>query len=160
MEENQEIHIKDQISQLTKQKKLTEAKDLANSWTQSESTNSLAWSTLAHVYISSKELDEAKSAISKSIALSPNEPAPQFTLGHIEFAKNDIDAANEAFKKCIEISEGLNWGYYLDSAKLSQAQCLVLKGEKEQAKSIASQIDSTTGIWLGGYITPAKILAD
>ena len=153
-------NIKEEISKLTRAKKFDEAKELANSWIEKESTNSMAWSTLAHVHIIAKELDDAKAAISKSIELSPKEPAPQFTLGHIEFAKNDIEAANEAFKKCIEISEALNWGYYLDSAKLSQAQCLVLKGEKEEAKSIASKIDSSTGIWLGGYITPAKILAD
>lgn len=153
-------NIKEEISKLTKAKKFDEAKELANSWIKEESTNSMAWSTLAHVNIMAKTLDEAKLAINKSIELSPNEPAPQFTLGHIEFAKHDIDAANQAFKKCVEISQSLHWDYYLDSAKLSQAQCLVLKGEKDEAKTLVSQIDSSTGVWLGGYITPAKILED
>jgi len=153
-------NIKEKISELAKTKNLDEAKELNDAWIEKEKNNPSAWSTLAHVHSLSKDFDSAKQAILKSIELSPNEPASQFKLGRIEFARNDIDSSLQAFEKCIALSNTLNWDYYTDSAKLSQAQCLVLKGEKEKALSIASQVSPHTSVWLGGYITPSKIISE
>ena len=116
--------------------RLPEALALAKAWTLNEPDDALAWSKLAVVCQLTDSLNEAIQAISRSIALRPDHPPYLFELGCVEYRTNNLDAAAKAFERCAQASLAMDDDYYLDAARVAQAQCLLLAGRAQEAAKV------------------------
>lgn len=80
-----------------------------------------------------QDIDGAKAAIERSLALAPEEPHAYRALGHIHLIRNELDAARSAFEHAIALDPaGVE-------AHAQLAVVLILAGEADDALRILSE---------------------
>lgn len=139
--------------------RLPEALALAKAWTLDEPDDALAWSKLAVVCQLTDSLNDAIQAISRSIALRPDHPPYLFELGYLEYRVHNLDAAAKAFERCTQASLAMDDDYYLDAARVAQAQCLLQAGRTHEAAEVIACAAQDAATWLGGRQTAAAVSA-
>lgn len=132
---------------------------LALEWVAQESSNAKAWSKLAHVYEIRHEFKDAISAARKALALKPAHPPYLFKLGCSQFREGSVAEAAVSFELCVKASLDLGDPYYVDSAKVAQARCLLLSGHFQRAVAAVEAASPSAATWLDGRVTVDDILA-
>lgn len=141
-----------EIYDLNKEGKHTQAKQRIDEWLQDQPDNIKALSTLTHYYILIHEYDNAEKTCLKCMEFEPTEPAFHFTMGRIQFKKDNIENAAKYFKQARDISVEKDWIYYLKSAQFSYAYCSYLLGNTDVAKQELKDLPDDLGSWFKEYV--------
>lgn len=150
----------EQIRQLVKREKYSEAIELADHYLVNNPKEAQMWSSKSYVNAQAGDILGAIDDVSQAIALAPDEPAYWYKRGQYWFEKEDYKQAIVDFSHTIEASHKHGTSYYVGPAYLFRADSYLRIGELQKARDDCQQIPNDLRTWTDRIRTKEAIVKE
>jgi tetratricopeptide (TPR) repeat protein len=116
------------------------------------------WRMQGYVHARHGNHVDAVQALSRAIALQPNEPDYYFTRGRYYLAASDANRAIADFSKTIELCDLHRSDYYREIAHLMRAEALLRLGRHHEARADCSHVADDAAVWVDASVSKKAIL--